>query len=70
MFRMSLLFQTKAERFGSGKITEFNQYRSLLEWALASREAGELLPLPKEFRRHTLHPFRNLDSGSGLSLVS
>ena len=47
-----------------GQITEFNQYRSLLEWALASRDAGELLPLPKEFRRHTLHPFRNLDSDS------
>lgn len=40
-----------------GQITEFNQYRSLLEWAIGSRDAGELLPLPQEFRRHTLHPY-------------
>jgi cobaltochelatase CobN len=53
-----------------GQIAEFNQYQSLLEWALASRDAGQLLPLPKEFRRHALHPFRNLDSGRDLSLVS
>jgi hypothetical protein len=41
-----------------GGITEFYQYRDLLEWAVLSRDAGELLPLPDEFRKHTLHPFR------------
>jgi cobaltochelatase CobN len=38
--------------------TEFEQYRDLVDWAARSRGAGELLPLPKEFQRHTLHPFR------------
>src|SRR5271168_7688 len=41
-----------------GEITQFEQYRDLVEWATRSRDAGELLPLPKEFQRHTLHPFR------------
>jgi len=49
-----------------GQITELNQYRTLLEWAIASRDAGELLPLPDEFREHALHPFRNPDSGVSL----
>jgi hypothetical protein len=53
-----------------GGITEFNQYRALLDWAVSSRDAGELLPLPKEFRDHTLHPFRNPDSGICLPLFS
>jgi hypothetical protein len=53
-----------------GGITEFNQYCALLDWAVSSRAAGELLPLPKEFRDHTLHPFRNPDSGSCLPLFS
>ncbi len=29
------------------------QYRDLVDWAARSRDAGELLPLPKEFQRHT-----------------
>jgi hypothetical protein len=29
-----------------GGITEFGQYKELLEWAIASRDAEELLPLP------------------------
>jgi hypothetical protein len=40
------------------EITEFGQYRDLVGWAARSRDAGELLPLPKEFQRHSLHPFR------------
>jgi len=31
-------------------ITELRQYRTLLEWAFSSKNAGELLPLPKGFR--------------------
>jgi cobaltochelatase CobN len=40
-----------------GEITEFEQYRDLVDWAARSRDAGELLPLPRDFQRHTLHPF-------------
>jgi hypothetical protein len=41
-----------------GGITEFNEYQALVDWAGRCKDAGELLPLPKEFRQHTLHPFR------------
>jgi cobaltochelatase CobN len=41
-----------------GEIAEFGQYQAIVEWASRSRDAGEALPLPKEFRRHTLYPFR------------
>ncbi|HEY4048967.1 MAG TPA: (2Fe-2S) ferredoxin domain-containing protein [Acidobacteriaceae bacterium] len=41
-----------------GNITEFNQYRSLLEWAARSLEAGHLLELPREFKSHILTPWR------------
>jgi hypothetical protein len=41
-----------------GEITEFEQYGDLVDWATRSKDAGELLPLPKEFQRDTLHPFR------------
>jgi hypothetical protein len=40
------------------EITEFEQYRDLVDWATRSKDAGEMLPLPKEFQRDTLHPFR------------
>jgi (2Fe-2S) ferredoxin len=33
-----------------GEITEFEQYRDLVDWATRSKDEGELLPLPKEFR--------------------
>lgn len=45
-----------------GGITEFSQYRALLECAIASRDAGVLLALPNQFRGHCLHPFHNSDS--------
>ena len=41
-----------------GEITEFEQYRDLVDRATRSKDAGELLPLPREFQRHTLYPFR------------
>jgi hypothetical protein len=41
-----------------GEITEFDQYRARVDWASRSKDAGELLPLPEEFRQHTLDPFR------------
>lgn len=40
-----------------GGITEFTQYRALVEWAISSKDAGELLPLPDQFRQHALRPF-------------
>jgi hypothetical protein len=46
-----------------GGITEFSQYRALLEWAITSRDAGVLLALPNQFRGHCLHPFHSSDSG-------
>jgi hypothetical protein len=52
-----------------GQISEFQQYQALVDWASCCRDAGELVPLPKEFRRHTLHPFRNPDSNSMQSLL-
>jgi hypothetical protein len=52
-----------------GAITKFNQYQALVDWAGRSRDAGELLPLPKEFREHTLHPFRKLDSSAGVCSI-
>jgi hypothetical protein len=45
-----------------GQITKFEQYRDLVDWASSSRDAGELLPLPKEFREHIFDPFRNSES--------
>jgi cobaltochelatase CobN len=41
-----------------GNITEFNQYRSLVDWATRSMEAGRLLDLPREFKDHILQPWR------------
>jgi hypothetical protein len=49
-----------------GGITEFHQYQVLLEWAIASRASEKLLPLPDQFRDHTLYPFRNSTSDRGL----
>jgi hypothetical protein len=43
---------------GLAEITEFNQYRSLVEWATLSVEAGRLLDLPREFNQHRIHPWR------------
>jgi hypothetical protein len=44
-----------------GEITEFSQYQALAVWASRSKEKGALLPLPAEFARHTLDPFRGQD---------
>jgi cobaltochelatase CobN len=41
-----------------GDLTDFNQYRSLVEWASRSVDAGSLLELPGEFKEHQLHPWR------------
>jgi hypothetical protein len=41
-----------------GNITEFNQYRSLVDWAARSMEAGLLLDLPREFNEHIVQPWR------------
>lgn len=40
-----------------GNITEREQYRSLLEWAVRCRDAGEMLPLPPSFQERKVSPF-------------
>jgi cobaltochelatase CobN len=41
-----------------GNITHFDQYRSLIEWAVRSVNAGYLLELPREFKEHRIEPWR------------
>jgi predicted metal-binding protein len=41
-----------------GNITDFNQYRSLVEWAARSVDTGHPLELPREFKEHQLLPWR------------
>jgi cobaltochelatase CobN len=40
-----------------GNIDKFEQYRTLLEWALQCRDAGEMLALPREFDDCRVSPF-------------
>lgn len=39
-------------------ITEFNQYRSLIEWAARSVDKGSLQELPREFKAHAIEPWK------------
>jgi hypothetical protein len=41
-----------------GNITQFDQYRSLVEWAVGSVGVGRLLELPREFNKHRIEPWR------------
>jgi len=45
-----------------GRLRDFANYAALLEWALASREAGHALPLPLELNELRFDPFRRADS--------
>lgn len=45
-----------------GRLRHFANYAALLEWSLASREAGHALPLPRELSELRFDPFRRLDS--------
>jgi hypothetical protein len=40
-----------------GNISDFDQYRSLLEWAEKCRDAGEMLDLPLQFHECRISPF-------------
>jgi hypothetical protein len=40
-----------------GNIVRFDQYRSLLEWPVRCRDAGEMLALPCEFHECRISPF-------------
>jgi len=44
-----------------GNISEVEQYRSLLEWAVQCRDAGEMLALPAEFHGCRISPFVHED---------
>jgi hypothetical protein len=41
-----------------GRLREFANYAAVLEWGLASREAGHAVPLPNELRELRFNPFR------------
>jgi cobaltochelatase CobN len=45
-----------------GRLRDFAHYTALVEWALASREAGHALPLPGELNQLRFDPFRREDS--------
>jgi hypothetical protein len=40
-----------------GYIREFDQYRAILEWAIESRDAGELQHLPQDLQALIFQPF-------------
>ena len=40
-----------------GNIVKFEQYQTLLEWAVQCRDAGEMLTLPREFLECRISPF-------------
>jgi len=40
-----------------GNIDRFEEYRSLVEWAVRCKDAGEMQDLPKEFRARRINPF-------------
>ena len=42
-----------------GNISSFDQYRSLLEWAVQCRDAGQMLDLPAQFHECRVNPFRS-----------
>ena len=44
-----------------GNIARVEQYRSLLEWAVRCRDAGEMLALPLEFHVCRITPFVHED---------
>lgn len=44
-----------------GNIDKFDQYRSLVEWAVRCRDAGEMLALPREFQECRISPFAHRD---------
>lgn len=41
-----------------GNVDSFEQYRSLLEWAVRCRDADQMLTLPREFQACRISPFR------------
>src|SRR5580700_8969063 len=40
-----------------GNIVSFDQYQSLLEWAVRCRDAGQMLALPRDFHKYKISPF-------------
>ena len=52
-----------------GSLREFAQYGALLQWAVASRDAGHPLPLPSELSELQFDPFRRADSLPVVSAV-
>jgi cobaltochelatase CobN len=40
-----------------GNVVKFDEYRSLLEWAVQCRDRGEMFTLPREFHERRISPF-------------
>jgi hypothetical protein len=40
-----------------GNVESFEDYRTLIEWAVCCKDAGEMLALPKEFHARRINPF-------------
>jgi hypothetical protein len=52
-----VVIATSAGEVWLGNIVKFDQYCSLLDWAVRSRNAGEMLSLPREFHECRMNPF-------------
>jgi cobaltochelatase CobN len=52
-----VLITSSAGEAWLGNIVKFDQYRSLLDWAVRCRDAGEMLCLPREFLECRISPF-------------
>lgn len=53
-----VVLQSEAGSQWLGNITQFDQYRCLLEWAARSVAAGHVLELPSELIEHRITPWR------------
>jgi cobaltochelatase CobN len=52
-----------------GRLREFANYAALLQWALASKDAGCALPLPGELSELRFDPFHRADSVAAVPSV-
>lgn len=53
-----VVIQSETGSLWLANITDFNQYRTLVEWAARSVDAGHLIELPREFKAHLIEPWR------------
>ena len=53
----AVVITTSAGTEWLGNVVDFDQYRSLLEWAVRCRDAGKMLPLSSSFQKCRMSPF-------------